>query len=441
MAPYKHPVFLAMLHFAVILCSCNARPMAQSSNESFARGDSLLDQILRNYHIADSSSYLHAWYHSERSLECVAMAEEAEALFREALKSTSERPDFSIECLRKLALSFHFQTRDFSYQDSLPANYHAAMGYMEQAIKAQKGLPPSPKLAELYECQARIAIPHFFFGYQGGSSSKAEAHAYGILNQAAATYLQLGDKRSALRVMRDIKDNTADFTLRKIALAREVEGGRSLTLANDIMHLMHNVMYQSIAVQDTALLDEYIALAVEIYDAQQGKGDGQPDAKDDVPGSLRNLLGSSGYYYKFRRHDPAKALGYYLKAQAIEESMGWDVYYNAFYIGGIHIEAQQWDLATEQFDKALKDKRLSPTDREHAYFGKAFVAYLKGFTMEATAIWRESIGNKQIMNGISSFAGNFSPEKRGYYRAKALELISLVDAPNARRIVMEGWTD
>ncbi len=407
--------------------------MDQSASMAQHTGDSLLAEIMGLYDLVDSSSRLHQWYHTEKPEQAMQLAARAEKAYLEELKSLEADGSASIECLRKLALAAQFQNGDFSYQKALPPTYEKAMGYIKQAIVSQQKMPLSDKLAELYETAARVAIPHFFFGYQSEISQAAEREANQYLELAYETYLVIGKEVDALRVMRDLDNNTIKFLLRKLLIAKSVEGRQSLAMAKDIAELMHELVYQTPQMEDLQAISEYAALGHKIYQTHEL-------SKDEAQ-LHSSLLYDAGYYFKMRMSNLDTSTYYLRQAQAVEEKWGMEVDYTAFQLAANCIEQQQWVQATAQYDKALTSPRIAIIDVEQAYFGKAMVAWITGEKQKAVQIWRQHIRDQEIMNGVSGYQSRFMPENKSMIRENALALIAAVGAPNARRIVEGNWLE
>lgn len=427
-----HALGWCLLSGLLMLTVANCRSASVASDPTGAtRGDSLLETLFVIYWGPDDFVSYHAWYHAEDPEAAHKLAVEAEADLRKTLGDLQPGSPEAIACLRKLALAAHFQCGGFDYQKSLPADYRRALDYIEQAIAAQQKLPPSTVLGDLYVCAGRIAKPHFYFGFTSELASAAEQRGQAYLDQAIATYAQIGADSLQLRAMRIRGVRDLGRKLEIVALGRKVEGDTSLALATDIALLVNQVAYPDSASVPRELVDQYIQLADTIFEAH---------ALDELQRDTQHmLLADAARYYRYQCRLPDKALEYYRKVQALELAHGRDTYANAFQMAGMHLEQQAYAAAAAQYDLALKSTRLAVIDVEHAYFGKAMVAQLQGKDAEAIAMWRGHLTDQEIMNGISSYQGDFTPAFWGHVRAAALELIDAVAARNARRIVEEGW--
>jgi tetratricopeptide (TPR) repeat protein len=422
---HRHHLILLFL-LTLAFSRCNTQTMAAKQYET---GDSLLQTLFTQVGITDPHKALHAGYDQPDPQTRIADAKRAADCFEKSL-ATVHTAEAKIDHWEKLAWCYHFQSNDFAYQETFPPSYTTALHYIDQAIEAQKLLPPNARMAELYETAATITIPHFYFGFTSPNAVKAQERAFDYLRQAEETYLRLEDKASALRVLRSFQENTLVFSFRKITLGEAVDP-TSIEYAQDIAHLVNQLMLEPLPEDSIAAVEKRMRIAKDIY---QEKATTEEEWQ-----SYRRFMGDAGYYYHFQRNDPKTALQYYSVVQEIETDQGWEHYYYAFRIAALHIEHQEWELARPQYELALKDTVLSVTDKEHAGFGLAMVAWLSHRTSEAVAIWNTHITDRDIMNGVSSYPGNFSPSFRPFLKTNAIEFLTSLHAPNALRIVRENW--
>ncbi len=429
--------FRNLLVVIIIACcsmNCNSQASSQMEtpqDQASIKGDSLLAEVFALYGLVDSSSRMQQWYHTEEPEKAMKLAEMAEKEYLKQLPSLTPDGSDYIECLRKLALSAQFQSREFSYQKSLPPTYERAMGYITQAIALQKKMRNSSKLAELYETAARIAKPHFYFGYQSEISAQADAKAERYLDLAQETYGNIGDVKSALGILRTMKDEDVKSLLWRIKMARRVEGDSSLELGRDIAALMHAVNYEEVFMEDIQPIFDNARLGKEIF--------GTHKLSNDEAGRYRSFLYDAGNFFATKMWDLDTSNHYLQQAQTLEQKWGMELDYTASQLAANYIQQQKWAAATAQYDIALTSSRLAVIDVEQAYFGKAMVAWISGNHAKAIQIWKQNIRDQEIMNGISSYQSRFIPENKAMIRENALTLIDAVGAPNARRIVETGW--
>ncbi len=402
------------------------------SQSGFPKVDSLLDSV------KERMGYLTVYrpisfyqLHGEGRDSTKREAAEAKEILISGMESAIIDVRHGINCFEALALCEHFLSPGFAYMDSLNPNYHRAMAWIDSAIYLQSELEISERLAELHLTAANIAAPHFFFAYIPQTATEAEDRAFTYIERAGKIYFELGNEVKALECWRALGTKSLETSLGLLELAEKVEGDNSVLLAIDAGNLYHMFYYRDIETEKREKLNKYADLALEIY---------TDNRLTEYQQELRiRLLRDVGHYHNHKTGKLDKSLNHYQMAQDIEIATERKLYYTAFFLGAIYIQMEEFEKATAQYELAMRNVRLSATDTERAWFAIALIKFYTGDKKGSKELWRTKIGDEEIMNGLSGFYSYFSPLAKPKVKEVALELVDLVKAENAKRIIKDGW--
>ncbi|MCE3226600.1 MAG: hypothetical protein K0S32_1151 [Bacteroidetes bacterium] len=437
-AKFISGVFLFFIAFTMFSCSRDPIPLngslpseikIQVNDSMFQRGEKLLNSIFDSVKGAANYNSV-TWYDVSvfDRLNLREKAKEAFGCFDKSKKLYRDTSEASVKCLEKMAWCTHFQKDNFAYHKGITPLFHETLKHIDEAIRLTQILfPNSNYLSTLNEYGFEFSMPRFYMAVITPSQAEAEKIAWKYLKNAAAVSNRIKNNKNTLRLLRALPNDSLQNYFPEIELGRKTEGDTSLNVAKDIAAMFHKAWYSEFSKEQKPLAKELCDLGVKIF--YEHKSDYQI-----------YLLRDIGLFYQRQEKDLPTSLKYYLKAQELEEKNKMELYYTAFSIAGIYIELENYDRAKEQYQKAFSDTHLSPTDNECAWFGLVMCEQLRGNKKEALNIWREHIFDCPIMNGISGFPGWCNPEMRKKLKEKALDLISSVNAPNAKRIVEQDWT-
>lgn len=355
----------------------------------------------------------------------------AAKIYQKAITEPQLKPEKYIDLTIKLALSIHFQIDDFSYGDSLPPEYGKSLQLIEKALDHDQKRLNGKRQGELYLMASKLAAPHFYYAYLGKTPNEAEERAFTYLNKAGKAFLSQQDSLQALHCWRAVGNRSLDQSLQLFEFALQVEGEKSVKAAVDISHTYHQSYYQDILPPDRMRLEKTVRKALWIYNQQ-------PISNYEQDIRIR-LYRDLGYYQLHQTKHLDSALFFYQCAQDIEIATERKLYYTAFFLGAVQLQLKNYELARKQYQLAQKNTKLSRTDLERSWFGIVMSYYLDGKKKTAKETWKKRIGDQKIMNGISAFYGYINEDHRPKVKQKALNLVDQVEAPNAKRIIEDGW--
>ena len=429
-------LLISILTYGQLIWSQNEFvPKALSLNSDYITGDKLLKEIEDSLMIdrLDYAKTLGGYSAPFKvGFDLHALAKEAKKNLESCFESYEKGSIESIKCLEKIALCEHYLVRDFSHSDSLTHQYLSSIEKINQSISLQKSNPETEFLVELYYVAAQIAIPHFYWGYQSPNAARAEELAMEYLSCIEEIYKKLEMKDKQLRVLRLIESRDLSNMLKTIELGIEVNEPNKLALAYDIRTFIHEISYKKEAV--SKYKSEIERMGPIGYSAFEEFGSSKSDRDYFV-----SLLADLAACYVLIDHDFNRARIQLEKAQKLRLENQESSYYVTHKLAAVYIQESKFDLADKQYQLSLSEEKLSVTVKECAWFGRAVIAELEGDPEKANEIWANKIGNKKIMNGISSYQSYFREDYKSKVKEAALNLIKRQKAPDALRIVEESW--
>jgi len=410
-------------------------PEQLKSNEDYKRGDALIKQIEDSLAIDRTNpNSIFGGYDRpfRKEFELKKKSTEAKLFFKKCLSSCKKESSEYAVCLAKLALCEHFQIDDFSHSDSLTQTYTQSIDLINQAISIQKKNGNNELLIQLCYMAAQIATPHFYWGFQSIKAAKAESIGEEYLFMIAQ--IQEADKnfKGEIIALRLIDDRSLSHLVNTVEIAIMAGEKDRSGIAYDIREFIHELSYHKDEIPNyKSKIEIYGPVGIEAFKTLKSEG-----KHHHYFGSLLNDLAICFEVLdrNFKRSKPLLLQAEELMIQHEEAT-----YYYAFQLAAIYIQQKNLIAAKAQYELSLKDKKLSVTDTEHAWFGLAIICELQGDLNEADLIWQEHIGNHEIMNGISSYQYRFTDSYKGIIKSKSLVLMQRNKASEAIRIVNESW--